>query len=172
MKKVYVLFYFLFSVLLINAQTVFTDAFTISAGTTYTNVAGAIGTSTNWSLTRRGADWGARIDGGILDMTNDASATANVAGWGFGYTPTTSFAAPYNSTLSSNASTVTWTFNMRQIRPDPAGFSASSYGVAFILAGSSATINNTGNGYAVVLGNTGSTDPVRLVKYTGGLVSL
>jgi len=68
MKKVYVLFYFLFSVLLINAQTVFTDAFTTSTGTTYTNAAGAIGTSTNWSLTRSGADWGARIDGGMMPV--------------------------------------------------------------------------------------------------------
>ncbi|MBK8698263.1 MAG: T9SS type A sorting domain-containing protein, partial [Saprospiraceae bacterium] len=42
----------------------------------------------------------------------------------------------------------------------------------FILAGSANTPNNTGTGYAVVLGNSGPTDPLRLVKYSAGLGSL
>ena len=149
--------------------TVFSDDFNTSTGTTYTTAAGPIGSSTTWSFIRSGADWGARIDGNILDLTNDAGGTANAIGWGFGYTPAASFAAPYTTTLSSNVGVVTWTFNMRQIRTDPGGFASGSYGVAFILGGTSSTVETAGNGYAVVLGNIGSTDPIRLIKYTGGL---
>ena len=114
MKKLCVLFLLIFGSIGVWGQTtVFIDAFTASTGATYTTTPGAIGSSTTWSFTRSGADWGARIDGGILDMTNDASATANVAGWGFASTPTASFTAPYNTTLSSNSGIVTWTFNVR-----------------------------------------------------------
>lgn len=173
MKKVYLMLCFLcLGAGAFSQTTVFTDPFTTSTGATYTVAAGAIGTSTTWSLSRSGADWGARIDGGILDVTNDGSATANAAGWAFASTPTTSFSAPYNPQLNLNSGVVTWTFNIRVNRANLAGFTAGSYGLAFILAGSSTTANNTGNGYALVLGNTGATDPFRLAKYTGGLVSL
>lgn len=152
--------------------TVFSDNFNSSTGASYTATAGAIGTSTTWSLSLSGADWGARIDNGILDLTNDANGvgTANASGWSFGYTPTASFAAPYTSTLSSNIGVVTWTFNMRQIRTDPSGFGAvTNYGVAFVLGGTNSSPNTSGNGYAVVLGGATATDPVRLARYTGGL---
>lgn len=173
MKKIY----FVLSLLLscfgsISQTTVFSDNFNTSTGATYTIAAGAVGTSTTWSLSRSGVDWGARIDNGILDMTNDGSGAANVAGWGFASTPTTAFIAPYNAQLNLNSGIVTWTFNIRTNRANLAGFTAGSYGMAFILAGSSTTANNAGNGYALVLGNTGGTDPFRLVKYTGGLISL
>jgi uncharacterized repeat protein (TIGR02543 family) len=148
--------------------TVFNTDFGTSGGSSYSTTAGAIGTSSTWSFTRSGADFGAKIDGGNLDLTNDASLTANVNGWVFGYAATGSFASPYNTTLNSNTA-VTWTFNMRQIRADPAGFGAGSYGVAFVLAGSSTTAASIGNGYAVVLGQSGTTDPIRLVKYNSGL---
>jgi Secretion system C-terminal sorting domain len=171
MRRFLLSFLVLFIMGVASAQTtVFTDNFNISTGSTYTAAALApIGTSLVWFLSRSGADWGARIDGGILDMTNDASGAANVAGWGFAWTDSNSFTSPYNSILSSNPGVVTWTFNMRQIRLDPAGFGAGSYGVAFILGGNSIIANNTGYGYAVVLGETGATDPVRLAKYTTGL---
>jgi hypothetical protein len=61
---------------------------------------------------------------------------------------------------------------MRQIRTDPAGFNAGSYGVAFVLAGDGTTSQSAGSGYAVALGNSGPTDPIRLVKYSAGLGSL
>jgi hypothetical protein len=149
-------------------KTVFTDAFGTSTGATY-DLTGAIGTSTVWSLTRSGVDFGARIDGGRLDVTNDGSATANVNGWVYGSASTVSFTAPFSTTPSSNPSVITWNFNMRQIRTDPAGFGAGSYGVAFILGGTSTTAATAGNGYAVVLGQTGATDPIRLVRYATGL---
>ncbi len=152
-----------------SAQTVaFTEKFETSQGDAYTT-SGVIGASV-WTVTRSTAgDWGARIHNAQLELTNDAGATGNANGWVLASTPTTSFGLPYNSTLSSNPGAVTWEFNMRQIRPDPAGFSAGSYGVAFVLAGSSANAATEGSGYAVVLGQSGATDPVRLVAYVNGL---
>ena len=91
-----------------SAQTVvFSDDFATSTGATY-DTDGAIGSSTAWTLARLGADWGARINGGILDVTNDASATANLDGWAFAYTPMSAFSSPYNTTLASNTGIVTW----------------------------------------------------------------
>ena len=148
--------------------TLFSDDFGTSTGSTY-DTDGVIGTSTNWSLSRSGADWGARIHSNILDLTNDASGTANANGWIFGYRDINGLSG-WNTTLSSNTGTITWEFNMRQTRTDPSGFSAtSSYGSAFVLAGSSPTPNTSGSGYAVVLGQSGTTDPVRLVSFNNGL---
>lgn len=145
--------------------TVFSDNFNTSTGASYTIVSGSIGSSSVWSMGLSGPDWGAKIDGNILDLTNDGSAAGNVNGWIYANTPTTSFLPPYNTTLGSNTSLVTWTFNMRQIRADPSGFTSGNYGVAFLLG------NGSGNGYAVMLGQTGATDPIRLTRYTGAISS-
>ena len=74
----------------------------------------------------------------------------------------------YSPVLRQNAEQLTWLFNMQQSRPNPSGFGPNNYGAAFVLAGSSATLT-TGNGYAVVYGNAGQPDSLRLVRYTGGL---
>lgn len=68
-----------------------------------------------------------------------------------------------------NAGTVTytWSFNMRQSRTNPSGFNNSNYGVMFVLGASDASYT-TGSGYGVALGNSGATDPIRLVRFTGG----
>ncbi|WP_309641136.1 fibronectin type III domain-containing protein [Flavobacterium sp.] len=152
-----------------SAATVFSTDFTTSAGTTYTTAAGAIGTSANWSLARSGADFGARITSGSMSLTNDASSAGNPNGWALASTSTAAFATPYNTTLSSNPGMVTWTFNMRQQQANPSGFASGNYGVAFILAGTSGTTNSSGTGYAVTLGNSGKTDPLKLVSYSAGL---
>ena len=164
----------IFGVLLLSASVfaqtvVFTDDFNADSNTTFTT-SGTIGTSA-FSVTRAGADFGARRNTtpAQLELSNDATATANVNGWVLASASTSSFSAPYNTTLSSNSGLVTWTFNMRQIRPDPAGFTAGSYGVAFVLGATSTGIATGGTGYAVVLGQSGTTDPVRLVRFNGGL---
>jgi hypothetical protein len=77
-------------------------------------------------------------------------------------------AARYAPVLQTNLGQLTWAFNMQQSRPNPSGFANNNYGVAFVLAGSAANLL-TGSGYAVVFGNAGTTDSLRLVKYTGGL---
>ncbi len=159
----------LFTQINFGQTTVFSDDFSTNTSTSWTT-SGVIGSST-WSVTRSGDDWGARINTSTqqLELTNDASATANVNGWDFANVSTSTFSSPYNTALNINNGIVTWQFNMRQIRTDPAGFTGSSYGVAYILAGSSQNADYEGNGYAVVLGQTGSTDPIGLSRYTEGL---
>lgn len=152
-----------------STATVFSADFTASAGTGYTTTAGFVGTSTVWSHSTSGTDFGARINGGTATLSNDASAAANANGWNMISTSTSSFTTPYNTALSSNPGMVTWTFNMRQLRANPSGFTSSLYGAAFILAGTSGTTNSVGTGYAVILGNSGKTDPLKLVSYSGGL---
>ena len=173
MKKIYVLLFLIFGTLGTIAQTtVFTDDFNTNQSATYTTT-GAIGAST-WSVTTGGTagqDFGARRNTAVaqLELTNDATAAANQNGWNFTSTPTTAFTAPYNSTLNLNTGMITWTFNMRQIRPDPAGFLTTSYGVAFILAGSGTNGATGTTGYAVALGQSGGVDPIRLLKYNNGM---
>lgn len=165
---------FVFTLLFIHQKTtaqttVFSDDFSTNTNTAYTT-SGNIGAS-SWTVLVPNADWGARRNTSPqqLELTNDASAAANVLGWVFASTSTTAFAAPYNTTLNMNPGTVTWNFNMRQIRTDPAGLGSGSYGVAFVLAGTANTTRTTGTGYAIALGQSGSTDPIRLVEYTAGL---
>lgn len=76
--------------------------------------------------------------------------------------------AAYNTVFNSNSGILTWAFNMRQRRADPSGFDGGNYGVAFVIGCSS---NNflTGSGYAVVLGNSGTADNLRLVRFVNGL---
>jgi len=159
---------FLISSSFVCAQTtLFNDNFNTNNSATFSTT-GAIGTYPNWSVSRSGNDWGARVNSNRLELSNDASATGNSNGWAFGYRDINALAG-WNTTLSSNTGTITWEFNMRQIRTDPAGFGAGAYGVAFVLAGTSATSATAGSGYAVVLGQSGSTDPIRLARYNNGL---
>lgn len=153
----------------IGQITVFYDDFSSNGNTSWTT-SGPIGSS-SWSVSRSGVDWGARINSSPaqLELTNDASTSGNVNGWVFVYTQTSNFSAPYNPTLSSNIDKVTWFFNLRQIRTDPAGFGSGSYGVALILATNSINTFNNGSGYAIVLGQSGTTDPIRLAKFNNGL---
>ena len=152
----------------VNAQTlVYSNDFSANNNSTYITT-GAIGSS-GYSVTRSGADWGGRIFNGYLDLTNDVGGTGNANGFVLASIANTSFLSPFTNTLSSNPGLVSWNFNMRQSRPDPAGFGSGAYGVAFIIAGTSNTSATAGTGYALVLGQSGSTDPVRLVRYSGGL---
>ncbi|MBD2768469.1 CehA/McbA family metallohydrolase [Hymenobacter sp. BT664] len=81
-----------------------------------------------------------------------------------------SVATQYDPMLSNNTGQLTWAFNLRQSRPNPSGFDGSNYGVAFVLAASSDNLlANTTTGYAVVVGNSGTPDPFRLVRFAGGL---
>ena len=76
----------------------------------------------------------------------------------------------YASQLNQNAGVVTWTFNMRTTVADPSGFGNTRNGIAFVL-GTSSSDFLTGTGYAIVSGQSGSSDPIRLVRYTAGLIT-
>jgi hypothetical protein len=114
---------------------------------------------------------GASVTGSdLLTLTNDSSAAANGSGAVYVTTPTSAFSG-FNPQLHSNAGMLTWTLNIRQMRTNPSGFASGNYGAAFILGGSNAVFNGSGagNGYAVAIGNGGTPDPIRLVKFSGGM---
>ena len=155
-----------------NSQsTVFSETFAASSGGAYTTANGPVGSSTIWSQTRGTADFGAAINSGRMVLTNDASGAANNSSWILASTAVSGFAAPYNAVLASNPGLVTWSFNLRQMRSNPGGLATGLYGVAYILAGTTGSSSVTGTGYAVTLGNSGKTDPVRLVRYNAGVRS-
>lgn len=115
----------------------------------------------SWAETETTAGTGATISTNALRFN---STTA-----GRDYT-TYDVSALYNTVLSTNTGILTWEFNVRQSRTDPSGFDNTNYGVAFILG---CTTNNflTGSGYAVVLGNSGTSDNTRLVKFAAGVAT-
>lgn len=152
-----------------NAAHVFGDDFSDNLSSAWTT-SGQLNNS-DFYVNRYGPDWGARRNPeGYLELSNDASLETNLEGWVYSYLNTTDFITPYNTTLAANPGLVTWTFNMQQIRPNPAGFGYyNSYGLAFVLSGTSTRADSIGSGYAVVLGQTYDIDPIRLVKYENGL---
>ncbi len=79
-------------------QTVFTETFSTAQSSIYTTN-GAIGT-TNWTVARSGQDFGARISGGILTLTNDATSAGNPTGWISATTNVSNFDNAYNPILS------------------------------------------------------------------------
>jgi trimeric autotransporter adhesin len=126
------------------------------------------GYNNTWKTTVTAGDGGAQINGSQLVLTNDRGTDDNDRGRVFVSRSTSDFQSPYRSTLSSNIDTVSWTFNMRQIRANPGGFNANGYGVAFVLGASSDNFL-TANGYAVIVGSNVNPEPVRLVRFAGGL---
>ena len=170
MKKIYLfILSFTFICNLFSQTTVFSDDFSTNTNVAYTTT-GAMGSS-SWSVLVQNADWGARRNTSPLqlELTNDVGATANANGWVLASTDMSAFSSPYNTTLNLNTGAVTWNLNIRQIRTDPAGLASGSYGAAYILAGTSSTTRTAGTGYAITYGQSGTTDPVRLIEYTAGL---
>ena len=131
------------------------------------------GAPTTYSITVTAGDGGANINSSsFLELTNDGSAAANLDGIVYVTGSIQDFSNPYSQILHSNTCPVEWTFNFRYNRTsNPSGLAASNYGTAIILACSNEIFAGTGagNGYAVVYGSSGTPDPIRLVKFTGGL---
>lgn len=75
----------------------------------------------------------------------------------------------YPTTFANAAGTMEWYFNMQQNRADPNGFGGGQYGVAFVIGSNTNDPNPslTKYGYAVIFGESGTTDPIRLVSYNG-----
>jgi hypothetical protein len=77
----------------------------------------------------------------------------------------------YETVFSSAGSTMEWLFNMRQSRPDPAGFNTNNYAAGVILGSNQQNVDAAGaNGYAVILGNPNE-DQIRLVRFTNGMMA-
>lgn len=106
-----------------------------------------------------------------MTLNNDVGAASQANGWVYSSRNLTN-TGNFNTVFSSSAGLMTWAFNMQQIRTNPAGFTAGNYGVAYIIGASSTLVATQGSGYAVVLGNTGTPDPLRFVSFTNGLQSI
>lgn len=113
-----------------------------------------------WSETETTVGTGAQVNAAGQLVLSSAVAGRDVAWRNVG--------ALYSSTYSTNGCTMVWAFAMRQSRADPSGFDGSNYGSFFMLGGSSSDVT-IGQGYAVVVGQSGATDPLRLVRYNNGL---
>ncbi len=126
----------------------------------------------NYVTTTTGGDGGSSIAGAsFLELTNDATAAANATGRVAIATAFSGFANPFAATLAANPGVVTWETNLRYNRAtEPSGFGNGNYGLAFILAGTAADFT-TGNGYAVLYGSGTSPEPLRMVRYSGGLAT-
>lgn len=74
----------------------------------------------------------------------------------------------YPTTLDDADGTVVWAFNMRQNQEHLEGFSTGEHGLMFVLASSANDFSGSGNVYAVVLGEDGSEDHLKLVVFNGG----
>jgi hypothetical protein len=80
--------------------------------------------------------------------------------------------ARYNTVFRANANVLTWAINMRQTLVNPNGFNSTSNlattnGMAFVLGVNNLFLAGSPNGYAVVLGQPGKPDPIRLVRING-----
>jgi hypothetical protein len=116
---------------------------------------------TGWAETETTAGTGAAL------VSNQLKLSSGVQGKDF---VSRDVSTRYSPVLRQNANQLTWLFNMQQSRPNPSGFASNNYGVAFVLAASAADFTAaTTNGYAVVYGNSGTPDSLKLVRFTGGL---
>lgn len=79
----------------------------------------------------------------------------------------------YATTFNQAQTDLVWIFNMASTRSNPSGFltTSSTFGTAVVLGGTDADITDAGNGYAVILGASGTPDYVKIVRYTGGLMN-
>ena len=131
------------------------------------------GAPTKYSITVTAGDGGAFINAGsFLELSNDTSSAANKSGIVYVSGLTKDFSGTYNTILDSNHCNIEWLFNFRFNRKtNPSGLSAGSYGTAIILGISDSVFTGAGagNGYAIVYGNSGTPDPIRLVRFSGGI---
>ena len=78
----------------------------------------------------------------------------------------------YETTYNDAGGVLNWKFNMRSTRSSPSGFPGASnvYASAVILGSSQSDFANaSASGYAVIIGNQGSPDPVKLIRFASGL---
>ncbi|MFZ1319970.1 MAG: endonuclease [Ignavibacteria bacterium] len=103
-----------------------------------------------------------------ISLSNGYNKSASTtAGRDFAFVDLSSVSG-YPSKFNNAGNLLEWAINMRHTRTDPSGFDNNNYGTAFILGKTTSDVT-TGEGYAVVLGQSGSTDAIRLAKFTSGI---
>ncbi len=144
-----------------QTTTLFTDDFNRVSLTT--------GAPTTYLTSVTAGDGGASlVSSQFLRLTNDATAAANTSGRVFVTGETASFTG-FQSVLSTNSGELSWCFNAKSNRAsDPGGFGAGTYSLAVVLGATGSDLMSA-SGYAIAYGNPGSPDPIRLVRFSGGL---
>lgn len=118
---------------------------------------------TAWSEVDAGGADGVEIYDNHLDINSYASDTA---AWAY-FDMSPLYATNYDAATSE----LIWMFNMGSTRYNPSGFGQlNNYGTAVVLGADGTNFHTGANGYAVILGESGSVDPLRIVRFTGGLV--
>ncbi len=122
------------------------------------------GGATAWGENETGGSDEVEVYNNRLDInsySNDASAWAHF-----------DMSGKYSTTFDNATSELVWMFNMGSTRFNPSGFGANNnYGTAVVIGATNTNFRTSANGYAVILGESGSVDQLRLVYFTGGLVS-
>ena len=78
----------------------------------------------------------------------------------------------YATVFSAASADLVWHFNMRSSNNSLSGFGSNRYGIAFIIGCDKVDFTaSNANGYAVVMGGSGSPDPIRLVSFQNGLTA-
>ncbi len=78
----------------------------------------------------------------------------------------------YATVFNTASTTVEWYFNFRNSRSSPSGFGSTNYGIAFVVGCDETDFKSVNaDGYAIVMGESGGADPIRLVKFQGGMLA-
>lgn len=112
-----------------------------------------------------------RIENNMLVMGSLNNATTPVGSSG---QEQASFDATglYATVFNQASAPLTWAFNFRQSRNGTSGFGATTYGIAYIIGSTKAVFTDpTASGYAVIIGNSGSPDYVKLVSFKNGFTA-
>ena len=114
-------------------------------------------------------DYRARVENNQLVLGSFNNAGVGSSGLEqVSYDASTRYATIFNQA----AAELTWAFNFRQNRSGTSGFGATTYGIAYILGATKANFNDPDAiGYAIIIGNANSPDPVKLVRFKNGLTA-
>ena len=120
-----------------------TPSLTYTAATSTTGTGGGAISRLNNTT---GSDYALQILPGDISGANTQSAGITQLSGAL-----SSFATPFNTTLSSNPGDITWFFHMKTNRSSfpISGFTGGNYGGGTVLAGTTTNLN-TGDGYAVI----------------------
>ncbi len=109
-----------------------------------------------------------RVNSGVLELSNCNLGNFGSCGTSNNKQISYDMTGQYPTIYDNASGVMEWYFNMSTTRSNPSGFGSGNYGMAFILGSSELDFNSgTAQGYAVIVGNSGTTDPIRLVRFNG-----
>lgn len=121
------------------------------------------GGAATWGEVDAGGSDAVEVYSNRLDIN---SYSGDTAAWAY-FDMSPLYATNYDAATSE----LVWMFNMASTRYNPSGFGLlNNYGAAVVLGADGTNFHTGANGYAVTLGETGSVDQLRLVRFSGGLV--